>query len=108
MGCGDTNKEAIKDHDRKLTALMDRCREVKLRLSLKKLQFKVKEVRFHGQILSTEGLRADPEKVRTVQDMPLPTDAKAAQRPIGFVTYFGRFTPHAPGQGRSIALAPET
>ncbi len=39
VGCGDTEEEAIRDHDANLTALMDRCKEVKLRLSLKKLQF---------------------------------------------------------------------
>ena len=94
VGCGDTDEEATKDHDRKLLELMDRCREVKLRLSLKKLQFRVREVKIHGHILSAEGLRVDPEKVRAVQDMPLPTDAKAVQRLIGFVTYLAKFTPH--------------
>ena len=84
----------MKDHDRKLLELMDRCREVKLRLSQKKLQFRVREVKFHGHILSAEGLRVDPEKVRAVQDMPLPTDAKAVQRLRGFVTYLAKFTPH--------------
>lgn len=69
------------------------CREVKLRLSLKKLHFKVKEVKFHGHILSAEGLRADPEKIRAVQEMPHPTDTKAVQRFIGFVTYLAKFMP---------------
>ncbi|KAJ8393363.1 hypothetical protein AAFF_G00060850 [Aldrovandia affinis] len=41
---------------------MERCREVKLRLGLKKLQFKVAEVQFHGHILSSAGLKPDPEK----------------------------------------------
>lgn len=77
----------IQDRDTKLLALMQRCREVKLRLSLKKLQFRVREVKFHGHILSAEGLRADPEKISAVQDMPHPVDAKAVQRFIGFVTY---------------------
>ncbi|KAK5893965.1 hypothetical protein CesoFtcFv8_010707 [Champsocephalus esox] len=61
VGCGDTEDEANRDHDTNLIALMDRCREVKLRLGLKKLQFRVKEVRFHGHILSAEGLKADPD-----------------------------------------------
>lgn len=39
VGCGDTEDEANRDHDTNLIALMDRCREVKLRLGLKKLQF---------------------------------------------------------------------
>ena len=77
VGCGDTEEEAVQDHDANLIALMERCREVKLRLSIKKLQFRVREVRFHGHVLSAEGLKADPEKVRAVLDMPNPTDAKA-------------------------------
>lgn len=94
VGCGDTDEEAMKDHDRKLLEFMDRCREVKLRHSLKKLQFRVREVKFHGHILSAEELRVDTEKVRAVQDMPLPTDAKAVQRLIGFMAYLAKFTPH--------------
>lgn len=94
VGCGETDELAIQDHDKNLLALMQRCREVKLRLSLNKLQFRVREVKFHGHILSAEGLRADPEKVRAVQDMPRPEDAKAVQRFIGFVTYLARFMPH--------------
>ncbi|XP_060774454.1 uncharacterized protein K02A2.6-like [Neoarius graeffei] len=93
VGCGESDEEAIQDHDAKLIALMERCREVKLRLSLKKLQFRVREVRFHGHILSADGLRADPEKIRAVQQMPHPTDAKGVQRFIGFVTYLARFMP---------------
>ncbi|KAJ8387828.1 hypothetical protein AAFF_G00149770 [Aldrovandia affinis] len=63
VGCGDTDKEAESDHDAKLVALMGSCREVKLRLGLKKLQFKVAEVQFHGHILSSAGLKPDPEKI---------------------------------------------
>lgn len=93
VGCGDSDGEAIRDHDTKLLALMERCRAVRLRLSLKKLQFKVKEVRFHGHVLSAEGLRPDPEKVRAVQAMPPPVDVKGVQRFIGFITYLSKFMP---------------
>ncbi len=93
VGCGDTEEEAIRDHDANLTALMDRCREVKLRLSLKKLQFRVKEVRCHGHVLSAEGLKADPDKVRAVLDMPNPTDTKGVLRFVGFVNYLSKFMP---------------
>lgn len=53
----------------------------------------MKEVRFHGHILSAEGLKAGPEKVRAVLDMPNPTDAKGVQRCVGFVNYLSRFMP---------------
>ncbi|KAJ8361627.1 hypothetical protein SKAU_G00181520 [Synaphobranchus kaupii] len=94
VGCGDTDKEAESDHDAKLVALMERCREVKLRLGLKKLQFKVAEVQFHGHILSSAGLKPDPEKVRAIIDMPNLTDAKGVQRLIGFANYLAKFMPH--------------
>lgn len=94
-GCGDSDAEAVADHDhdKKLLTLLDRCKEIKLRLSLKKLQFKVTEVKCHGHILSAVGLQLDPEKIRAVQEMPHPTDAKAVQRFIGFVTCLAKFLP---------------
>lgn len=58
----------------------------------------MKEVKFHGHILSAEGLRADPQKkIRAIQEMPHPTDAKVVQRFIGFVTYLTKFMPHLSG-----------
>lgn len=94
VGCDDTDNQAETDHDLKLQALMERCREVKLRLSLKKLQFKVSEVKFHGHILSSAGSKPDPEKVRPFMDMPNPTDAKGVQRLISFANYLAKFMPH--------------
>lgn len=94
VGCGDSDEEAERDHDANLRAVMERCREVKLRLSLTKLQFKLKEVRFHGHILSASGLKPDPEKVKAIVDMPNPEDAKGVQRLIGFANYLAKFMPH--------------
>ncbi|KAJ8395956.1 hypothetical protein AAFF_G00026640 [Aldrovandia affinis] len=93
VGCGDTDKEAESDHDAKLVALMERCREVKLWLGLKKLQFKVAEVQFHGHILSSAGLKPDPEKVRAIIDMPNPTDAKVYSASLALPTT-AKFMPH--------------
>lgn len=93
VGCGDTDAEAELDHDKNLSALMERCRAVGLRLSERKLQFKLKAVHFHGHILSSEGLKIDPEKTRAVLEMPTPADVKAVQRFIGFVTYLAKFLP---------------
>ncbi|XP_064872799.1 uncharacterized protein LOC135570758 [Oncorhynchus nerka] len=69
VGCGDTDEEAERIHDVKLLALMERCRSVKFRFGLKKLQFKVKDVHFHGRILSAAGPRqrqSDPRQAKPV------------------------------------------
>ena len=87
FGEGETDEEASRDHDRNFRALMERCRE-------NKLKFRRKEVRFVGHLLtSSKGVRADPDKVKAVQEMPVPTDVSAVRRFVGFVTYLSKFLP---------------
>ncbi|CAC5410926.1 unnamed protein product [Mytilus coruscus] len=52
-GEGDTEEEAIDDHDRKFRALMERCRERNLKLNKEKLKLKLKEVRFIGHLVTS-------------------------------------------------------
>ncbi|XP_063446850.1 uncharacterized protein K02A2.6-like [Mytilus trossulus] len=92
-GEGDTEEEAIDDHDRKFRALMERCRERNLKLNKEKLKLKLKEVRFIGHLVTSEGLKPDPEKIRAVIDMPKPTNVSGVRRIIGFVTYLSKFLP---------------
>ena len=73
-GEGKTGEEAIQDHGRKFRLLMERCRERNLKLNKDKLKLKLKEVTFKGHLITNEGLKMDPEKVRAVLDMPKPTD----------------------------------
>ena len=94
VGCGDTDEEAERIHDVKLLALMERCRSVKLGLGQKKLQFKVKDVHFHGRILSAKGPKPDLDKDRVILDKPNPSDAKGVQLLIGFANYLAKFMPH--------------
>ena len=92
-GEGKTGEEAIQDHDRKFRLLMERCRERNLKLNKDNLKLKLKEVKFIGHLITNEGLKMDPEKVRAVLDMPKPTDVSGVRRIVGFVTYLNKFLP---------------
>ena len=46
-----------------------------------------------GHLLTQEGLKPDPMKVRAIADMRRPEDKKAAQRFLGCVNYLSRFMP---------------
>ena len=54
---------------------------------------RVREVCFHGHILSAEGFKDDLEKVRSVLEMPNTIDTKGVQLCVGFVIYLFRFMP---------------
>ena len=49
-GQGESEEEAMADHDRNLTDLLERAREVNLKLNAKKLRLKLTEVPYIGQI----------------------------------------------------------
>ena len=93
-GKGQTIDEAIADHDRNLKALLDRARQMGLKLNKDKLKLRQSEVKYMGQILTPNGIRPDPEKVKAINDMPRPTNAKAVQRFIGMATYLSKYLPH--------------
>ena len=92
-GCGDTTEQAVADHDRKLIALFERCRQCGLRLNKDKMKLRMTSVAFMGHELTAEGLKPDPAKIAAIQDMLPPEDKKAPQRLLGMVTYLGKFVP---------------
>ena len=74
---GDTYAEAELDHDKNLIALMNRAFEKDIRFNLAKLKFKLKEVKFMGDIISADGRKPDPDKVRAIVELRQPHDKAA-------------------------------
>ena len=51
-GEGNDYEEDQKDHDRRFIALMECCHQKNIKLNAAKLQFKLKELKFMGTIIS--------------------------------------------------------
>lgn len=49
---------------------------------------------FLGDVISKEGVRPDPNVLKSVLQIPVPTDRKSVQRMLGLATYFGKYLPH--------------
>ena len=92
-GVGATQEEAMKDHDVKLRSLLERCREKKVRLNMSKMKLRQTQVKYMGHMFTAQGLKADPEKVQAVVNMPAPEDRKGVQRVLGLVNYLQPFAP---------------
>ena len=92
-GAGTTEEEALQDHDKNLLQLMKRCKDKNIKLNKEKIKLRSKEVPFMGHMITSEGLKADPEKIRAVQEMPTPTDVAGIQRFIGFTNNLSKFLP---------------
>ena len=53
----------------------------------------VSELTFLGDVVSAEGLKTDPEKVRAIDEMEKLQNVKELQRFLGMVNYLSRFVP---------------
>ena len=68
--------ESTEIHDRRLRAVLQRCRDVNLKLNPTKCKMGVSELTFLGDVVSAEGLKTDPEKVRAIDEMEKPQNVK--------------------------------
>ena len=93
VGYGDNQEEADANHDENLRKLLDRAREVKLKLNSKKMNLKKPQVKFMGHVISKDGLKPDPDKVNAVENMPKPTCKKETLSLLGFINYLAKFLP---------------
>ena len=79
------------DHDRNMKIVLDRLREICLRLNVNKCKFRITEVKYVGNVFTSKGLLPDPEKVTAINEMPAPEDKKSLQRFLGMTNYLSRF-----------------
>ena len=75
----------VAEHDTRLRAVLQRSKDYNLRLKKSKCHIQREEVKFHGQVFAHDGLKTDPEKVRTIVEMPRPTDKSGVQRLLGMI-----------------------
>ena len=64
------------EHDARQKQVLNRAREVNLKFNAKKCRIRREEVPYVGHVLSKEGLKPDPEKIRAVQQMQPPQNTK--------------------------------
>ena len=86
--------EDDQSHDETLRKVMARAREKGVKFNKNKIQYKVKEVKYMGQILSAEGQRPDEDKIRAIRDMPVPENKTDVQRLMGMLNYLSSYIPN--------------
>ena len=84
------------DHDEILLKVFERARERNVKFNWPKLQYKLPEVSYMGNIVGAEGVRPDPKKVAAIVDMPSPTCKPDVKRLIGMLNYLSQYIPNMP------------
>ncbi|KAL0149577.1 hypothetical protein M9458_055104, partial [Cirrhinus mrigala] len=82
---------SLQVHAQHVRQVLKRLLENQLYVKAEKCVFHAKSVSFLGHIISAEGIKADPAKVRAVAEWPTPDSRKALQRFLGFANFYRRF-----------------
>lgn len=82
------------DHLVNLQKMFDRLIKFKLRLNLAKCTFGVRFDKLLGFIINQRGIEFEPDKVKSIQDMPTPGTKKEVCGVLGKLNYISRFISH--------------
>ncbi|XP_027158086.1 uncharacterized protein LOC113759712 [Coffea eugenioides] len=74
-----------------LREIFDVLRSSRMRLNPKKCTFGVRSGKFLGYMISKDGVRANPDKVKAIMDMAPPRNIKEVQRLAGRMAALSRF-----------------
>lgn len=80
-----------KSHVEHLKETLEILKEHKLIITTKKCVFTKTQLEYWGHIVSAEGVKADPSKVKAMVDWPKPKNLKALRGFLGLTGYYRRF-----------------
>ncbi len=78
----------LKDHHSYVRQMLKRLREAGIQADVDKCEFHVQETKFLGLIISTKGIRKDPQKVSTILDWVQPTFLCYVRSFLGFCNFY--------------------
>jgi hypothetical protein len=81
----------IEDHQQYITLVFEAFAKAGLHLKPKKCKFHQQEDKYLGLIISMEGIKMDPEKIRAVHNWEPPSNLKDVYTFLGFANFYRRF-----------------
>src|ERR1044072_7071221 len=79
------------EHEEHLRLVLDVLREKQLSANGSKCEFWMKEVKFLGHVISSEGVAVDPSKIETILAWEQPKTAGDIRSFVGLAGYYRRF-----------------
>ena len=88
---GIVGSHSVEENYMTMRRVLERLREMNMVLKGSKMQLFRRSVNFLGHVLSAEGVSPQAEKVKAVQDWPLPRTKAELRGFLGLVSYYRRY-----------------
>ena len=82
---------SAEEHEQHLRVILNKLRAHELYAKFSKCEFWLQEVAFLGHIITTEGVKVDPKKVKATSEWKQPTNVTEAHSFLGLAGYYQRF-----------------
>ncbi|MCO5596258.1 hypothetical protein L7F22_050318 [Adiantum nelumboides] len=83
--------KTLEEHKEHLKKVFEELHRNKLFINGKKSEFFLQEIRYLGHIISKDGIKMDPEKLKVIEEWPQPKNLHELQSFIGMCAYYRRF-----------------
>lgn len=80
-------------HDEHLDQTLKKLSDANVTLNKQKCEFRKTEISVVGHVVGKYGVKADPDKIRAIQDLPQPTNLTELRSFLGMVNQLGKFLP---------------
>ena len=80
-------------HNQRVKQVLDRCREINLKLNRSKCRIGMSEVNYVGHRITGDGVKPTEERVKAIVDMKAPENIKELEAVLGMIAYVAKFIP---------------
>lgn len=84
---------SLQEHMINLEKIFSRLRESNFKIQLDKSEFLKLETSYLGHVISKDGIKPNPDKIKAIQNFPLPKTATEIKRFLGLLGYYRKFIP---------------
>lgn len=84
--------QSMEEHLQHIQLLLDNFKRANITINLEKSKFFRQEIQYLGYCLTTDGIKATPEKVSAILNFPTPKNQKQLKGFLGLTNFYNRFT----------------
>ncbi|GFS91589.1 hypothetical protein TNCV_1139971 [Trichonephila clavipes] len=81
-------------HDAIMSRVLERAKLLNIRFNPDKLQYRVSEIKYVGQIISKSGIKPDPDHIKAIVEMPTPKSKTEVRRLLDMMNFLSKFIPN--------------
>ena len=91
------------NHDANLKQFLTAAAKLNIQFNQEKCVFSASKISILGYIVEDGKIRPDPERLRPLQQLPIPHDMKSLRRTLGFFAYYSQWIPNYSAKIRSLS-----